>query len=95
MDIGLACARLWNEISYEKRQVFFGGELTIIMFIRVFCGAPQCRWRPKRGSHAIYKPRCGVPHSDESEISMRVELWVWGHPEQIKPNNMDSDEKGF
>jgi len=27
--IGLACASLWNEISYEKRQVFFGGELTI------------------------------------------------------------------
>ena len=27
--IGLACASLWNEINYGKRQVFFGGELTI------------------------------------------------------------------
>jgi len=25
--IGLACANLWNEINYGKRQVFFGGEL--------------------------------------------------------------------
>jgi putative transposase len=24
----LACARLWNELSYEKRQAFFNGELT-------------------------------------------------------------------
>ncbi len=28
MDIGLTCARLWNEISYEKRHVFFSGELS-------------------------------------------------------------------
>ncbi|MEM1606324.1 MAG: hypothetical protein QXW41_08790 [Fervidicoccaceae archaeon] len=27
-DIGLACARLWNELNYEKRQAFFNGELT-------------------------------------------------------------------
>jgi hypothetical protein len=27
-DIGLACARLWNELNYEKRQAFFNRELT-------------------------------------------------------------------
>ncbi|MDT7890278.1 MAG: hypothetical protein RQ885_15055 [Desulfurococcales archaeon] len=27
-DIGLAFARLWNEINYEKRQAFFSRELT-------------------------------------------------------------------
>ncbi|MDT7895890.1 MAG: transposase [Desulfurococcales archaeon] len=27
-DIGLACARLWNELSYEKRNAFFNGELS-------------------------------------------------------------------
>jgi putative transposase len=27
-DIGLACARLWNELNYEKRQAFFNGELS-------------------------------------------------------------------
>ncbi len=27
-DIGLACARLWNELSYEKRQAFFNRELS-------------------------------------------------------------------
>jgi len=29
-DIGLACARLWNELSYENRRVFFNRELTIM-----------------------------------------------------------------
>ncbi len=29
-DIGLACARLWNELNYEKRQAFFNRELTIM-----------------------------------------------------------------
>ena len=29
-DIGLACARLWNELSYENRWVFFNRELTIM-----------------------------------------------------------------
>jgi hypothetical protein len=24
----LACARLWNELNYEKRQAFFNRELT-------------------------------------------------------------------
>jgi putative transposase len=28
-DIGLACARLWNELSYEKRHAFFRYELTV------------------------------------------------------------------
>jgi putative transposase len=28
MGIGLTCARLWNELNYEKRQAFFNGELT-------------------------------------------------------------------
>jgi putative transposase len=28
-DMGLACARLWNELNYEKRNAFFDGELTI------------------------------------------------------------------
>ncbi|MDT7890116.1 MAG: hypothetical protein RQ885_14235 [Desulfurococcales archaeon] len=28
MGIGLTCARLWNELNYEKRQAFFKGELT-------------------------------------------------------------------
>jgi putative transposase len=27
-DIGLVCARLWNELSYEKRQAFFNRELS-------------------------------------------------------------------
>jgi putative transposase len=27
-DIGSACARLWNELSYEKRNEFFNGELS-------------------------------------------------------------------
>ena len=27
-DIGLACARLWNELNYEKRQAFFNQELS-------------------------------------------------------------------
>jgi putative transposase len=27
-DIGLACARLWNELNYEKRQAFFNEELS-------------------------------------------------------------------
>ena len=27
-DIGLACARLWNELNYEKRQAFFNRELS-------------------------------------------------------------------
>jgi putative transposase len=27
-DIGLACARLWNELNYEKRRAFFNGELS-------------------------------------------------------------------
>jgi len=27
-DIGLACARLWNELSYEKRNAFFNRELS-------------------------------------------------------------------
>jgi len=27
-DIGLACARLWNELNYEKMNAFFNGELT-------------------------------------------------------------------
>jgi putative transposase len=27
-DIGLACARLWNELNYEKRHAFFNGELS-------------------------------------------------------------------
>ena len=27
-DIGLACARLWNELSYENWRVFFNRELT-------------------------------------------------------------------
>jgi putative transposase len=27
-DIGSACARLWDELSYEKRQAFFNRELT-------------------------------------------------------------------
>jgi|GEM_PF-6812271 len=31
--------------------------------------------RLERGLHAIYKPACGVPRSDEPEKSMRVELW--------------------
>ena len=26
-DIGLACARLWNELNYEKRKAFFNREL--------------------------------------------------------------------
>ena len=26
----MACARLWNELSYEKRRVFFNRELTIM-----------------------------------------------------------------
>jgi hypothetical protein len=26
----LACARLWNELNYEKRRVFFNRELTIM-----------------------------------------------------------------
>jgi hypothetical protein len=29
-DIGLACARLWNELNYEKRHAFFNRELTIM-----------------------------------------------------------------
>jgi len=29
-DIGLVCARLWNELSYEKRRAFFNRELTIM-----------------------------------------------------------------
>jgi len=28
MGIGLTCARLWNELNYEKRQAFFKGELS-------------------------------------------------------------------
>jgi len=28
MDIGLTCARLFNELNYEKRQAFFKGKLT-------------------------------------------------------------------
>jgi hypothetical protein len=28
MGIGLTCARLFNELNYEKRQAFFKGELT-------------------------------------------------------------------
>jgi putative transposase len=27
-DIGLACARLWNELSYEKKRAFFNRELS-------------------------------------------------------------------
>jgi putative transposase len=27
-DIGLACAKLWNELNYEKRQTFFNRELS-------------------------------------------------------------------
>ncbi|MDT7889266.1 MAG: hypothetical protein RQ885_09880 [Desulfurococcales archaeon] len=27
-DIGLACARLWNEPNYEKRHAFFNRELS-------------------------------------------------------------------
>jgi putative transposase len=27
-DIGLACARLWNDLNYEKRRAFFNGELS-------------------------------------------------------------------
>jgi putative transposase len=27
-DIGLACARLWNELNYEKRNAFFNRELS-------------------------------------------------------------------
>jgi putative transposase len=27
-DIGLACAGLWNELNYEKRNAFFNGELS-------------------------------------------------------------------
>ena len=27
-DIGLACARLWSELNYEKRNAFFNGELS-------------------------------------------------------------------
>jgi hypothetical protein len=27
-DIGSSCARLWNELSYEKRNAFFNGELS-------------------------------------------------------------------
>jgi len=27
-DIGLVCARLWNELSYENRRVFFNRELS-------------------------------------------------------------------
>jgi putative transposase len=27
-DIGLTCARLWNELNYEKRQAFFNRELS-------------------------------------------------------------------
>jgi len=30
----LACARLWNELSYENRQAFFNGELTIMKGMR-------------------------------------------------------------
>jgi transposase len=28
MGIGLTCARLFNELNYEKRQAFFKGELS-------------------------------------------------------------------
>jgi putative transposase len=28
MGIGLTCARLFNELNYEKRQAFFNGELS-------------------------------------------------------------------
>ncbi len=28
--IGLTCANLWSEINYEKRHLFFKGELTIV-----------------------------------------------------------------
>jgi hypothetical protein len=28
IGIGLTCARLFNELNYEKRQAFFKGELT-------------------------------------------------------------------
>jgi putative transposase len=28
MGIGLTCAKLWNELNYEKRQAFFKGGLT-------------------------------------------------------------------
>jgi hypothetical protein len=28
MGIGLTCARLLNELNYERRQAFFKGELT-------------------------------------------------------------------
>jgi hypothetical protein len=27
-DIGSACARLWNELNYEKRYAFLNGELS-------------------------------------------------------------------
>jgi hypothetical protein len=28
LNIGMACARLWNELNYKKRQAFFNGELS-------------------------------------------------------------------
>jgi hypothetical protein len=28
MGIGLTCVKLYNELNYEKRQAYFGGELT-------------------------------------------------------------------
>jgi len=34
-------------------------------------------------------PGCGVPHSDEPEESMKVELWVGGHPKRVEPSDMD------
>ena len=48
-DIGLACARLWNELSYEKRQAFFNRELS-----------PKKRDEIKKKYYYKYKEVLGV-----------------------------------
>jgi putative transposase len=35
MGIGLTCARMWNELNYEKRQAFFKGELSPEKFYEI------------------------------------------------------------
>jgi putative transposase len=62
MGIGLTCARLFNELNYEKRQAFFNGELS-----------PGKRDEINKKYYHRYKEVLGVNAGQGDMISMRME----------------------
>jgi putative transposase len=62
MGIGLTCARLFNELNYEKRQAFFKGGLT-----------PEKNYEINRKYYYKYNKTLGV--NAQAVIQKNDEAW--------------------